>query len=140
MNKLIKKISSLIGIVILNLAMFNTMALAEGDKVDINDVLYRSAETYESDAVNYPETIHVAHLPDVEVDSIITVTVKTILEWAMLIALVAIVIAAIYYIISKGQEEDISKAKDIILYLVIGMAIMAAAYGIIAGLTKFEFF
>lgn len=33
-----------------------------------------------------------------------------------------------------------TKAKDIILYLVIGMAIIAAAYGIVAGITQFNVF
>lgn len=79
-------------------------------------------------------------LPKVDLPSFFTTLIKTILGWAMLIAMAAIVVAAIYYLKSRGKEEDITKAKDIILYLVIGMAIMAAAYAIVAGILKFEFF
>ncbi len=82
----------------------------------------------------------VANLPSLSAESAVTESIKLVLEWSMAIALVAIIVAAIYYIIGRGKEEDISKAKDILFYLVIGMAIMSAAYGIIAGIAQFEFF
>ncbi|MCK5345127.1 MAG: hypothetical protein KAR20_17075, partial [Candidatus Heimdallarchaeota archaeon] len=59
---------------------------------------------------------------------------------AMLLTIAAIVVAAIFYILSRGNEEETSKAKNIILYLVIGMVIMAAAYGLVAGVVQFDFF
>lgn len=86
------------------------------------------------------ETIAVAGLPDVSIEGAITSTVKTILGWAMSITLITLVVSAIYYIQSRGNEEDVKKAKDMILYLIIGMAIMAAAYGLVAGLSQFKFF
>ncbi len=79
-------------------------------------------------------------LPDVTSDEVFRTAIKTILGASMLLTIAAIVIAAIYYIQSQGQEEDISKAKNIILYLVIGMAIMAAAYGLVSGIIQFKFF
>lgn len=80
------------------------------------------------------------NLPKVSIENFYTTIIKTVLGWAMLITLAAIVVAAIYYLKSRGKEEDISKAKDIILYLAIGMGIMAGAYGIVSGLVQFEFF
>lgn len=82
----------------------------------------------------------VANLPDVSLEGGMTLVIKTILKSAMLLTIIAIVVAAIYYIISRGKDEDMTKAKDIILYLIIGMAIIAAAYGIIAGVTQFNVF
>lgn len=89
---------------------------------------------------NYPETTAVANLPNVTLESAMSEVILLILRVSMLLTIIAIVVAAIYYIISRGKEEDITKAKDIILYLVIGIAIMAAAYGIVSGIAQFDFF
>lgn len=79
-------------------------------------------------------------LPVVTIEVAIATTIQTILGWAMLITIIAIVVAAIYYLKSQGKEEDLSKAKNIIVYLIVGMAIMAAAYGIVTGIAEFDFF
>ncbi len=79
-------------------------------------------------------------LPNRSAEQIIGTAVLTILEWTFILTVIAIVVAAIYYLISRGNEEDVTKAKNIILYLVIGMAIIAASYGIIAGITQLNFF
>lgn len=88
----------------------------------------------------YEELKAVGALPSVTINSAMTTIIKTILGWAMIITLVAIVVTGIFYLISMGKEEDISKAKDIIIYLIIGMAIMAASYGIVSGISEFNFF
>lgn len=87
-----------------------------------------------------PDIKSVQNLPSITLESGIAVTIKAMLRSAMLLVIIAIVVAAIYYIISRGKEEDLTKAKDIILYLVIGLAIIAAAYGIVAGITQFNIF
>lgn len=79
-------------------------------------------------------------LPQVTVESALSTAIKTILGAAMLLTIIAIVVAGIYYLQSQGQEEDITKAKNIILYLIIGMAIMAGAYGFVSGVIQFKFF
>lgn len=108
--------------------------------VNISDLIFRPGEKSASDVSEYPETGYVADLPEVSIEAAITSTVKTILGWAMIISIIALVVSAIFYIQSRGKEEDVTKAKDIMLYLIIGMAIMAAAYGIVIGLSQFEFF
>lgn len=87
-----------------------------------------------------PDAKNIQNLPNVTIESGMSLAIKTILRSAMLLTIIAIVVSAIYYITSRGKEEDVTKAKDIILYLVIGMAVMAAAYGIVAGLTRFNVF
>lgn len=101
---------------------------------DLVNALTIRPDTSKSDAKQ------VANLPDVSLEGGMTLVIKTILKSAMLLTIIAIVVAAIYYIISRGKDEDMTKAKDIILYLIIGMAIIAAAYGIIAGVTQFNVF
>lgn len=82
----------------------------------------------------------VADLPEVTLEDIFKTIIKTILGAAMLLTIAAIVVAATFYILSRGNEEDTSKAKNIILYLIIGMVIMAAAYGLVSGFVQFDFF
>jgi hypothetical protein len=86
------------------------------------------------------ELTAVGDLPEVTAEAIISTLVRTILGWSMIIALTAIVIAGVYYLQSRGKEEDISKAKSIIIFLLIGLAIMAAAYGFVTGIAQFNFF
>lgn len=82
----------------------------------------------------------VQQLPQITLEQAIATTIQTILGWAMLITIIAIVVAAIYYLKAQGKDEDLTKAKSIIIYLIIGMAIMAAAYGIVTGIAEFDFF
>ena len=79
-------------------------------------------------------------LPEITLEQAIATTIQTILGWAMLITIIAIVVAAIYYLKSQGRDEDLTKAKSIIVYLIVGMAIMAAAYGVVTGIAQFDFF
>jgi len=82
----------------------------------------------------------VENLPDVELLDLVASLVKTLLGSAMILTLIALIVASVYYMLSRGEEESIKKAKDIILYLIIGIIIMAAIYGIVTGITEFEFF
>lgn len=116
--------------------------------VTTNDLMPRSgsdntAKNYTNslnNLKNYPEVANVAKLPQLTTESLIKEVIKTILSGAMLLTMIALVIAGIYYLQSRGKEEDITKAKDIIIYLLIGMAIIASAYAIIVGISQFQFF
>lgn len=85
-------------------------------------------------------TKNIQNLPDVTLESVGATVIKTLLGWSMLFTIIAIVVAAMYYLTAQGKEESLSKAKSIILYLVIGLAVMAGAYGIVTGITQFNFF
>lgn len=112
--------------------------------VTADDLLPRPGEKGENNATEkvekYEELGVFADLPEVSDTALMTTIIKTILGWAMLLVIAGIVAASIYYLTSRGKEEDVTKAKDIILYLVVGMAIMAAAYGIVSGIAQFELF
>jgi Na+-translocating ferredoxin:NAD+ oxidoreductase RnfG subunit len=144
MTSSLKKIS----ITVLTLAITSAISLillapaAYG--VTTDDLLPRPGEkesTYATENIKkYEELGTVADLPEVTDTALMTTIIKTILGWAMLLTIAGIVVASVYYLTSRGKEEDVTKAKDILLYLVVGMAIMAAAYGIVSGIAQFEFF
>jgi hypothetical protein len=105
----------------------------------VSELLPRSGE---SDAVrkNYAETGAVADLPDISLEAAGTSIIKTILGWGSVFAIIAVVVAGVYYIIARGKEDDITKAKQILLYLIIGMVIMSSAYAVVSGVLDFRFF
>lgn len=86
------------------------------------------------------QTGAVGDLPDINLLQFLSIPIRTILGWTMIFTIAALVGAGIYYIIARGNEDETKKAKDILFYLVIGMAIIGGAYGIVAGISQFEFF
>jgi hypothetical protein len=129
---------------------FSNAAFAEPIPVDPNELLFNGAskatpKTGEmmltvSGSFNSDSYQNVSKLPNVTLEQAVGNAIKTVLKVTMYLTIIAIVVAALYYIISQGKEEDLTKARNIILYLVIGMAIISAAYAITFGLAKFDFF
>lgn len=124
-----------------NLDSFLTPPSAYAQNVD--DLLPRPGEDKGGDIGNIydsDELKAVANLPKVTTENIMTTIIRSILGWSMILTIAALVFAGIFYLRSMGNEEDLNKAKSIILYLIIGIAIMAAAYGIVLGISQFNFF
>lgn len=107
--------------------------------VDILDLLPKPKEIG-IDIEKYPSRQVLNDLPNISLEEGIRLAIQTMLGLTMFLTIAALVVAGIYYIKSRGKEEDITKAKDIMLYLVIGIAIMAAAYGVVAGIIQFQYF
>lgn len=133
MKKIVVKLAF---ITLVLISILQTTALAAQVDVD-NDLVPRPGDKLGG---KFEELKVVSDLPEVTIEEAITTTIKTILAWSMSIALITIVFIGIYYLKSMGTEEDLSKSKNMIIYLAIGMAIMAAAYGVIVGISQFDFF
>lgn len=122
---------------------------AVAKSVDPNTLLF-DVNSWKGEEVKIPESAkhelvqkaleNVDNLPDIGLEEAVGMAIKTVLRWSFFLTLISLVMASIYYIISMGKEEDVTKAKDIIMYLVIGMTIIAAAYGVISGISRFNFF
>ncbi|MFA7685391.1 MAG: hypothetical protein WCX95_01165 [Candidatus Gracilibacteria bacterium] len=110
--------------------------MAETVKVD---TLISKPDTIENTGDTSP-TANLSRLPKVSLEQSVGIAIKTVLRWSFYLTLISLVVAAIYYIMSMGKEEDLTKARNITLYLVIGMAIIAGAYGIVTGISRFNFF
>lgn len=102
--------------------------------------LYGDETTGNNLEIDSPDLQALGNLPQVSEEQIIGATVKTLLGWSMIITIIAVVVAGIYYIIARGKEEEVTKAKNIIVYLAIGLAIMASAYAIVTGILKMKIF
>ncbi len=64
-------------------------------------------------------------------DSTIHSVLSFVFALAGIIALLMISIAAFRYVISRGDPENTKKAKNTILYAVVGLVIAMSGYGIV---------
>lgn len=83
---------------------------------------------------------YVKNLVNKDEKSVLTKVIKDVLFIGGSLAVTAIIVASIYYIISMGNEDEMNKAKQIILYTIIGLVIISVAYGIVVGVSKLQFF
>ncbi len=119
-------------------AMFNSaVAFAQSEEKMIDTLLPKPGK---ENIDKYEEIKAVGDLPILPTQNIVGTAIRAILGWSMLFTIIALVVAGIFYLTSQGKEEELSKAKSVIIYLIIGMAIMAGSYGIVIGLSQFDFF
>ncbi len=65
------------------------------------------------------------------IDSILKRTISTILAYAAVIGVLAVVIGGIMYITALGDDQKVSRAKNIIKYALIGLLICGSAFAIV---------
>ena len=71
-------------------------------------------------------------LPEATADQArITLIMNTLLAIFGAIAVLIIVIAGFRYIMSRGDPGAVAKAKDAIVYALVGLVVMISAYGIV---------
>ena len=74
---------------------------------------------------------------EIQIDSleamliVVANAVKILLALAGSIAVITIIIAGIYFIISTGDAGRIKRAKDILINTVVGLAIIVTAYAVV---------
>lgn len=92
------------------------------------------------DTTKYSDLSTIKKLPNITLETGIADIIKTILQLSMALALVALLFIGIYFLKSRGEDEDTSKAKKMLQYLLIGMLVIASAYGIVSGIAQIDFF
>jgi|GEM_PF-4797021 len=63
---------------------------------------------------------------------------KILLGVATILVVVGFVVAGVMYVSAQGDEETLKKAKNVALYTILGVLIIAAAYGITIGIAKLK--
>jgi len=77
------------------------------------------AATIKADEVN---------IPDIKADDLLPGILTTVYFAAGAAAIIVIVIAGIFYSISQGQPDKIKRAKEAILYSLVGLVIIMVAF------------
>ncbi|MBI5755083.1 hypothetical protein HZA41_02595 [Candidatus Peregrinibacteria bacterium] len=66
--------------------------------------------------------------------------IQLILEMSGLLFFVALIVSAVMMIVSRGNDEDLKKAKNIVIYSVVGMICIAISYAVFFGIAELNFF
>lgn len=135
----LKKISTFL-ITAISLILISAVSHAATTDELVKDLLPvdEFAELMEEEDKNHA-IIAYNNLPSLSIPQLMASVIRTLLGWSMILTIIAIVVTGIYFLTAQGKDEQISKAKDLILYLLIGLVIMASAYGLIVGLSQFNF-
>ncbi len=78
-----------------------------------------------------------APTPDAGIYDIIGNIIALMIQYTAVIAVIAVMIGGIMYLISGGEEEKISRAKKVIIWALVGVIISVLAYSIIEILNNF---
>lgn len=107
------------------------------NKPNIDNLIY----TFETEGTDEATTTdYIASLPDAEPGLILGQITYYALVIANILAFLAFIVAGIFMIISQGNDEQLGKAKSILMYTVIAMVICATALAIVTGVTRLDFF
>ncbi len=80
--------------------------------------------------------IKTAPLPNVDDSTTVKVLLQLTFGIAGALAVLFLVWGGFKYVTSQGEPDRIAKAKDTILYSVIGLVVTIASYGIVAYVTS----
>lgn len=61
---------------------------------------------------------------------------KIALGAATILVFVGLIVSGIMFVFAQGDETKLTNAKNVLVYMIIGVAIIAAAYAIVIGITN----
>ncbi len=124
-------------------ASFNTaFAELKERKVDTSDLLYKFETVDEkgNPVISGNTTDYISALPEGNSEEVIAKIVYFILIVANILAFVSFIVAAVYMLMSQGNDEDLSHAKRMFNYTIFAMIICATALAFVMGITKLQLF
>jgi len=81
----------------------------------------------------------VEQLPGYDLPVVLSMAANILIGVTGSIAVVGLIVAGVLYVTAHGNDQQTDKAKSIILYIVIGLAVVAASYAIILGISSLSF-
>lgn len=76
------------------------------------------------------------NVPKASLDSALVKSVDLLIYAAGALSVIFILVGAFFYVISGGNSDATRKAKDTIMYALIGLAVSSAAYAIVKYVVK----
>lgn len=74
------------------------------------------------------------------IDDFLPQLIRQLFRFAWIAILVALVISSVMFIVSHDNEERVTKAKNMIIYTLVGFAAVTLAFAIVKALTDIDFF
>ena len=77
-------------------------------------------------------------LPDVTYQGLFRTVIKTIMYLSGILATVGMIIAGIMFLGSSTNEENLVKARKVLIYVVVGIVIISVSYAVVTGILKIK--
>ncbi len=82
----------------------------------------------------------IKNLPSGDWQTILTQIIKFILAITGTLALISFTYAGIIFLTGRGEEDQLSKAKKLLIWTIAALGIIAVSYAVVLGISQFKFF
>jgi len=103
-------------------------------------ILEQLLYTFETEGDEATSTDYIASLPSSDPGLVLGQVTYYALVVANILAFISFLASGVLMLISQGNDEQLGKAKSILNYTILAMAICALALAIVTGVTKLQFF
>lgn len=86
----------------------------------------------------HDELINYGNLTNASWTQIVTSVIKTILFVAGALVMVGLLVVGAMFMTGSSNEENITKARKILIYLVIGIILISVSYAVVSGISQFD--
>ncbi len=136
MNTLGKIQTGVITLMLLFTASGTACAQDDINRPDIKNLLY----TFTTEGDDVTTTDYIASLPNAEPGLVLGQITYYALVVANILAFLSFLASGIFMVISQGNDEQLGKAKSMLMYTVMAMVICAVALAVVTGITRLQFF
>lgn len=84
------------------------------------------------------ELIDYSNLTNASWTQIVTSVIKTILFVAGALVMIGLLVVGAMFLTGSSNEENITKARKILIYLVIGIILISVSYAVVSGISQFD--
>lgn len=84
------------------------------------------------------ELTNYSNLTSASWTQIVTSVIKTILFVAGALVMIGLLIVGAMFLTGSSNEENITKARKILIYLVIGIILISVSYAVVSGISQFD--
>ncbi len=83
---------------------------------------------------------YVNQLPSGTWQQILTAVIKFILIISGTLTFISFTVSGVFMVTSRGDDDALGKAKNMILWSIVALAVIAASYALVTGISQLEFF
>lgn len=84
------------------------------------------------------ELTNYSNLTNASWTQIVTSAIKTLLFVAGTLVLIGLLVVGAMFLTGASNEESITKARKILIYLVIGIILISVSYALVSGISQFK--
>ncbi len=122
MKKFLKKALFALAIVLATVCMISPSVFAADGTEICDDLKSKNIDNYE---------LICGKKNDENAQNVVASVLKLVFTWVGVIAVIVIIIGGVFYMTSQGDPGKIKRAKETILYAVIGLVVSLSAFAIV---------